>query len=258
MGTGSDGLDGADAGEWIAERLSAYRGAAGRRLAAAAVGGTVPDCFDSYVRIFHAASGPDRSRASWKDVAAAQNTVWHPEMQFNAITGGSWPGSAPPVGRLDLEQLMVLGEVLGRHTSTPDRIFLALWEGWGGTVTQERLDESVVPADLLAADLLDVGNGFRRYLVVRGSIRNLQIPPWPGEGPVPNEETPNLAWPADRAWCLATEIDFDSTLVGGSAELIAAVVEHPGLEALEVGTGTSLHWDADTVNPRPRPPMGAS
>ncbi|MCZ2402756.1 hypothetical protein IV498_06040 [Paenarthrobacter sp. Z7-10] len=105
---------------------------------------------------------------------------------------------------------------------------------------------------------MDVGNGFRRYLVVRGSVPNLQVPPWLDTGTGLNSETPNLAWPADRAWCLATEIDFDSTLVGGSAELIAAVVEHPGLEALEVGVETSLHWDADTVNPTPRPPRAAS
>ncbi|MCZ2402755.1 hypothetical protein IV498_06035 [Paenarthrobacter sp. Z7-10] len=87
MGAKSEDLDGADAGEWIAERLSAYRGVSGGRSPAAAVGGTVPDCFEAYVRIFHAASWPDGSRAGWRDVAAAQGTVWHPEMQFNAIAG---------------------------------------------------------------------------------------------------------------------------------------------------------------------------
>jgi hypothetical protein len=29
-------------------------------------------------------------------------------------------------------------------------------------------------------------------------------------------ESPCLFWPADRAWCVATEVDFDSTLVSGS------------------------------------------
>lgn len=31
--------------------------------------------------------------------------------------------------------------------------------------------------------------------------------------------------PADRSWFVASEVDFDSTLVGGSAELIKAIVE---------------------------------
>ncbi|MGH3333101.1 MAG: hypothetical protein ACRDPJ_17530 [Nocardioidaceae bacterium] len=31
----------------------------------------------------------------------------------------------------------------------------------------------------------------------------------------------------DRAWCEATEIDFDSTLVGGSPSLVEKIVTDP-------------------------------
>jgi len=61
-------------------------------------------------------------------------------------------------------------------------------------------------------------------------------------------QSPNLLWPVDRSWCVATEIDFDSTLVGGSAELIAAVLANPDLEAFPVRPDDSLQADADTVN----------
>jgi hypothetical protein len=61
-------------------------------------------------------------------------------------------------------------------------------------------------------------------------------------------QSPNLLWPVDPSWCVATEIDFDSTLVGGSARLIEAVLADPRLEALPVRPDDSLQADADTVN----------
>jgi hypothetical protein len=47
-------------------------------------------------------------------------------------------------------------------------------------------------------------------------------------------ESPNLWWPDDRAWCVATEIDLDSTYVGGSATMIRELLSDSRFEALEV------------------------
>jgi hypothetical protein len=58
-----------------------------------------------------------------------------------------------------------------------------------------------------------------------------------------------MIWPADRSWYLATEIDFDSTLVGGSAKLIEAILSEPSFEALSIDRQAMLTWDADRVNP---------
>ncbi len=41
-------------------------------------------------------------------------------------------------------------------------------------------------------------------------------------------QSPNICWPADRASCAASEIDFDSTLVAGSEELITAQRPYQG------------------------------
>jgi hypothetical protein len=41
-------------------------------------------------------------------------------------------------------------------------------------------------------------------------------------------QSPSLLWAADESWLLATEIDFDSTLIGGSRPLIDAVLNAPG------------------------------
>lgn len=61
-------------------------------------------------------------------------------------------------------------------------------------------------------------------------------------------QSPNLFWPQDRAWCVATEIDFDSTLVAGSASLIDRILVAPGLDAWPVDPTDSLAYDADNLN----------
>ncbi len=77
--------------------------------------------------------------------------------------------------------------------------------------------------------------------------------PWrdlPGEehGFPPSAQSPSILWPDDRAWVLVSEIDFDSTVVAGSAELVAALCADPALEAFPISEGAELHDDADEVN----------
>jgi hypothetical protein len=45
-----------------------------------------------------------------------------------------------------------------------------------------------------------------------------------------------------------TEVDYDSTVVGGSSDLIAALLAEPQLEAFEIPEGARLTWDSDEVN----------
>ena len=47
-------------------------------------------------------------------------------------------------------------------------------------------------------------------------------------------DSPTHWWPADRTWCIYTDIDGMDTLIGGSAAYIEAVLNHPELEALPV------------------------
>ena len=63
-------------------------------------------------------------------------------------------------------------------------------------------------------------------------------------------QSQNLFWPDDRSWCVASEIDFDSTLVGGTPDLIADIIDRRDLEAWPVGPDDSLAWDGDTLNQR--------
>jgi hypothetical protein len=47
-------------------------------------------------------------------------------------------------------------------------------------------------------------------------------------------QTPSLWWPDDHAWCAANEIEASFTCIGGTRELIDELLEHPGLEVLEL------------------------
>jgi hypothetical protein len=64
-------------------------------------------------------------------------------------------------------------------------------------------------------------------------------------------QSPNLLWPQDQSWCLATEIDFDSTLVAGSTHLVEAVLAASDLEAWRVQEGDDLTAYANVINAAP-------
>ncbi|MDT0157845.1 hypothetical protein Q9R19_09445 [Microbacterium sp. ARD32] len=67
-------------------------------------------------------------------------------------------------------------------------------------------------------------------------------------GFAPSAQHPSLIWPEDRAWVVVSEIDYDSTIVGGSADLIRAICDDPAIEALPVPENADLTWTADEVN----------
>lgn len=99
----------------------------------------------------------------------------------------------------------------------------------------------------------------RSHILFRGGVAELargdwqQRVPWQdeamaGAGFASTAESPSLIWPDDRAWVLVSEVDYDSTIVGGSHQLVRALCADPRLEALPVREGADLTWDADEVN----------
>lgn len=93
----------------------------------------------------------------------------------------------------------------------------------------------------------------RSHVLFRGGLDELATPEWSSRVPwadTPPEwtQSPSWIWPADHAFAIATEIDWDSTIVAGTADLVRAVCAHPELEALPIREGTMLTWDSDDVN----------
>ncbi|HWK91361.1 MAG TPA: hypothetical protein VNR17_03770 [Luteimicrobium sp.] len=203
-----------------------------------------------------------------------------------ALTDGR-VASAPPDGALDARSLGRLARLLAGATTQPDRLTAGVWNGYGvlrpgrssrafvavyddgasavddasrasmQAEADAALFASVDPEVTSAADggpLLELPG--REYVLLDATADELVDGSWMRtsglgwHGGLPGA-SPNLVWPADLAWCVATEIDCDSTLVGGSRALVDAICADDALEAFEVREDDDLTWTGDTVNPVP-------
>ena len=215
------------------------------------VGHLVPDVFEAHARVLHPArSGLYEEPVRWSAVAAKTGRVVHPLMQFERIAGlpddpnaQPWWGARPRAGH---GPLIELAQALRRFTADPASCWIALWEGFGDLAMVEELD---------AATKVTIPQ--RAYYLFRGPLEAVPAlavagPPW---------HAPNLWWPDDRAWCVATDIDLDSTYVGGSSECIDALLGDPALEAFPSHVEDRVDVGADEVNtgiprmPRRRGPI---
>ena len=240
--------------------------------------GVVPAGFDAYVRILHPVDTVGTELVRWRDVAAATGRVVHPLVQWWRLIDARepfdprserWDGGGPETGALDEPDAGVLVELLAGHTSTPDVAYFALWEG-SGHFNGDRVTYGVnegwrygrrfsggrrrrsqpVPVTTLAERLVAgprLRHPGRDYVMLTGSLTeasSIAEPvgslPWPLSG--------NLVWPEDRAWCIGTEVDLDSTLVGCTRAAAADILSCEELEAFPIGPAESLQYDADPIN----------
>ncbi|WP_103382316.1 hypothetical protein [Pseudonocardia dioxanivorans] len=230
-------------GEWIGERLGGPFGY---------VGSVVPRGYAAYARVLHPVPAPgpsfDGAPLRWADVCRATGRRLHALAQWSAIAvppgvpityDARWRDVAPDVGNLGRAALDTLLGLLGAP-GTP--CFFALWEGFGWihgspAVVVVGSDEEVPPE--LPREVLDgprLRLPHRDYIVFSGPLRDaVRIGHTYSWGEFATQ-SPTLFWAADRSWCVASEIDFDSTLVGGSAELVAAVPGLPGPRGPAGGT----------------------
>jgi hypothetical protein len=89
-----------------------------------------------------------------------------------------------------------------------------------------------------------------RASVNADSTRDGLEPDRSAEPPSWHEQSPDQWWPDDHSWCVATEIDFDCTLVGGTRELIDTVLNDPRLEVFAIPPEDDLTYEGDHINPR--------
>ena len=99
----------------------------------------------------------------------------------------------------------------------------------------------------------------REYVMFSAAPAAFVDPAWVSDAPwrdrpaeqhgfAPTAQHPNILWPTDHAWVMVSEIDFDSTVIAGSAELVAAICADPTLEAEPIPVNADLSWQADEVN----------
>lgn len=222
---------------WIQERLWPWGSGSGRD--GVPVGSIVPEGFEAYARLLHPAGRQiDRGwePVRWATVASWTGRTAHPLMQFHRIANVPWPeppswGSLPSVGSLPVREAELLVDCLRGFTSSPAHSYLAMWEGFG-----VRELNALAPYPRLEVP-------HRAYYVFTGPLDAI---PWLAFGDF--RQSPNLWWPEDRAWLVATEIDLYDTYVGGSRACIARIVADPAFEAFETTPDARVDIGGDVIN----------
>lgn len=189
------------------------------------------------------------------------------EHSTSGIAPDGWRYLEPIEGDLESDTLAQIAAVLARNTSSPDNGVAAIWEGWGGLTSSAgfaRFREAswydifrwrpfrfrrshpgtgVLPYEVSVGPRLEIHKGTgRSYILFEAGARSFMDEKWweyaPWGDAILTPNSPSMLWPADHAWFLATEIDFDSTLIAGSAKLIQDLLTTEGLEVLPVDPST--------------------
>ena len=179
------------AAEWLRPRLGRF----------GTVGGLVPSGYETYLALGHGGPGLDFEGPSHAVTAAVASAA-------------------------------------GSHTATPDRSWIAAWRGYGwgsgrrliSVLATARQRRQIQRADDMEAARLErelsVVPRFelpqREYYLLAGPVEAASLIERPGgRGLI----APDLWWPDDRSWFLATDVDLVWTYVGGTrafAEAVAA------------------------------------
>jgi hypothetical protein len=229
-------VDDLRAARWLSENIRSF---------AVDVGSLVPGTFAAYARVLHPAYDGG-ARVSWEQIARANRRTVHPEMQFTRLVGyrsrysSGYPAKqsgvfdeAPAVGTLPTDVAASLARILARHTATAGRCWFAVWDGHG------HLDEA-----FLSRPTFQLPN--RDYHLAHGPVAAAAQ----SLGTIPGLHlSSNLWWPDDHSWCVATDIDLDSTYVGGSQACIEEIMANSELEAMPLGATAGTTADSDTLNP---------
>jgi hypothetical protein len=119
------------------------------------------------------------------------------------------------------------------HCPADGDVIYAVWKGWGSWDSE--VDQGI----------LMPGWGGRGYRLYAGP-KATHIA-WPGMSRIWSQSA-NLIWPLDHSWCIATEIDYDSTLVACDETAAAELLTDPRLEAFRVSYDSDLSITGDPLN----------
>jgi hypothetical protein len=158
-------------------------------------------------------------------------------------------------GDLDGTHLARLVTILSRHTGTPSDCFFGLWDGFGDIHgspavgflrTRGHQPPEVPPAfprEVLAGPRVLIPH--RSYLLFRGQLRDAGQ--WGAADMAPGRprpiNSPNLIWPHDRAWFVASKIDLPWTGVAGSSALVDELLTDAVLDVEPIGFDAEVpYW----------------
>jgi hypothetical protein len=120
----------------------------------------------------------------------------------------------------DITQARRALHLLSRFTATPQQCYFCIWEGYS---------DIELPASVRRGPLVNLPH--RRYALLQGSLTDIDR--WEKdlgvESPCP---PPAFAWPADRSWCFASDVDPHWAGIGARQVAIDALVQEPEIDVV--------------------------
>jgi len=188
-------------------------------------------------------------------------------MQWDALTN-RWPSGSeqlfgPPLkGRMVPREFAALCRTIMAHEVDPANEWrFAFWIGWAWSapLRGSRRDKAMhLHQEAMAEETsIRFSDGELHLPLLELDDREYRVivaPPQASlefsvsDGPWGALSTPSMLWSSKHEWCVATEVDFDSTLVGGPTSLISEILASDELEVWGVGPGDSLASDGDLLN----------
>lgn len=221
-----------EAADWLVSGLHPF---------ARDVGSYVPDVFAAYVRLLHPAwyvESEERRPRSWAQLARDAGVRLLATTPYEDIAPSMGPQiEAPKVGTLDGADLSILMSLLETFTETPERCWFGWWAGFGALPACAAHSETADEASAARQAESRVARPATQGPYVEVDERPLVL----FHGPVieaarfshgSDIQSPTLWWPEDRRWCVASEIDFHSTYIGGSQGLIDSLLSHEDVEGI--------------------------
>lgn len=242
----------AEPAHWLTDRVELW----GQHWVTSLVGRGFP----AYARLLHPLDDQP-GWSTWAAVARANGRTVHPSVQWEKIRapalltasntnrGRSQPGD-PRWGHLNTWALEELCAILARHTAIPQMCYFGVCGGCGlwrretpmvaHFAPDGVLPDVQPPAPAPTEWRLDLsGPTFSLpnrsdYYLFEGHVGDaVRIGRWVHESWFV-AQSPHFFWPADHSWCVATDITEDSTVIGGSRELVDELCASMALEVLPI------------------------
>jgi hypothetical protein len=220
----------------------------------------VPDSggYETFTRLFHPISGGPGASPLWRDLAEAGGLAWHPEIQFASLVSARGPHQArfANLGRERLERVLRHAVEVARE----DVLCVAALcdiDGWASPVPGSPREDGTFG---VSRDALDRAGRLTGPAPLRRSYQCFEIRASDVSGFGVDDSglmfvqtQPTLVIATDGSFCLATDPDYDSTILACSEALQNRVLRDESVESIAIDRTASLLHDADHINvPRTR------
>lgn len=181
----------------------------------------VPSGFDGYCRVFHQIQGSTED-LSWADFANKAGLVMYPGIKWPDIESelDNTKGGSPQDGTMDDSSFVRFLRVIRERSASNSELIAGFWDGL---------------YDFAILDAPTATLGLREQVLFKVGLDALI-----SAVDSSYAQAPGVLWPTDRSWYMSTNIDYNSTIIGGSGGLIAALIADRSLEAIEISPDLDL------------------